>query len=65
MMPDMTTDHYRLIIREAYKQGYLNCRADIEGSASDIEMDESLFDDWLSEISTDGYVGDMPIFEED
>ena len=57
-------DHYNVVLREAYRQGYLNCLADIEGSATDTIISESVFDDWISEVAVDGLVADIPIFIE-
>jgi len=47
------------ILREAYKQGYLNARHDAE--AGNLMSNDSDFDDWVSECIADNRVGNVEL----
>lgn len=51
------------LLREAYRQGYGNRLYDI-ANGQGAEDNENLFDDWVSEIWSEGQVGDIDIPEE-
>ncbi|TDF41918.1 hypothetical protein EYS14_03480 [Alteromonadaceae bacterium M269] len=63
-MPTVTIEirHFHELLREAYKQGYLNCEADhINGEVNDADC---TFDDWLAEAMADSAIGEIQIYIE-
>lgn len=60
MKMSLSSIHLGNILREAYRQGYLNGFADADIGNDDCDL-EKLCDDWVSEVLADGFVGDAPL----
>lgn len=60
----LTVDHFHELVREAYKQGYLNARADADGT-DEWQDGEEDFDDWLADAMAETAIGDIPIQQEE
>lgn len=56
----LSAQHFHELVREAYKQGYLNARYDAENTEPWNDDDESL-NDWLAEAMADAKIGDIDI----
>ena len=54
----ITGDNLWSLIREAYRQGYINAQHDTV-TEQDLSSDEDI-DDWLGEAMRDNAVGDIP-----
>ena len=57
----ITVEHFQELTREAYKQGYLNCRSDAADKTAYWNDGEEDFDHWLAESMEDGSIGDIQI----
>jgi len=55
----MRVKNLKEVLREAYKQGYVNACADNRNG--ELQLDESDYDDWVSEVGSEMEVGDIKI----
>ncbi len=58
-----TVQHFHELIRESYRQGYLNAQCD-SGNSDSWNDGEKDFDDWLCEAMADAQIGDIDITQE-